>query len=113
MLLCFFFFQAEDGIRDVAVTGVQTCALPISTLARISMTHLNDLNMVYRIMQITKIVIGSTIMSRFEDLFWLSYSPAQSTWYPVGSLTCWFTFRIASSTVLPRSRTGTLYLMAT
>src|SRR2546429_3652136 len=28
--LVFFFFQAEDGIRDVAVTGVQTCALPIS-----------------------------------------------------------------------------------
>src|SRR2546422_1926871 len=28
----FFFFQAEDGIRDVAVTGVQTCALPISNL---------------------------------------------------------------------------------
>src|SRR2546422_4218815 len=25
----FFFFQAEDGIRDVAMTGVQTCALPI------------------------------------------------------------------------------------
>src|SRR3989449_7453495 len=30
MRACFFFFQAEDGIRDVAVTGVQTCALPIS-----------------------------------------------------------------------------------
>src|SRR2546422_3564822 len=28
--IIFFFFQAEDGIRDVAVTGVQTCALPIS-----------------------------------------------------------------------------------
>src|SRR5207245_609153 len=26
---CFFFFQAEDGIRDATVTGVQTCALPI------------------------------------------------------------------------------------
>src|SRR5204862_1184059 len=26
----FFFFQAEDGIRDLYVTGVQTCALPIS-----------------------------------------------------------------------------------
>src|SRR2546430_15704352 len=26
-----FFFQAEDGIRDLTVTGVQTCALPIST----------------------------------------------------------------------------------
>src|SRR6266436_8828876 len=31
-LVFFFFFQAEDGIRDVAVTGVQTCALPISGL---------------------------------------------------------------------------------
>src|SRR5216684_4333854 len=29
LLFLFFFFQAEDGIRDVAVTGVQTCALPI------------------------------------------------------------------------------------
>src|SRR5258707_15196396 len=28
----FFFFQAEDGIRDIGVTGVQTCALPISVL---------------------------------------------------------------------------------
>src|SRR5207253_4967682 len=28
----FFFFQAEDGIRDGHVTGVQTCALPISSL---------------------------------------------------------------------------------
>src|SRR5690606_40174772 len=28
--LFFFFFQAEDGIRDFHVTGVQTCALPIS-----------------------------------------------------------------------------------
>src|SRR2546427_7636057 len=27
--LVFFFFQAEDGIRDLTVTGVQTCALPI------------------------------------------------------------------------------------
>src|SRR5256885_7213858 len=30
MALGFFFFQAEDGIRDYKVTGVQTCALPIS-----------------------------------------------------------------------------------
>src|SRR6266496_6030316 len=29
-MLFFFFFQAEDGIRDLYVTGVQTCALPIS-----------------------------------------------------------------------------------
>src|SRR6266511_5982551 len=30
VIVCFFFFQAEDGIRDFHVTGVQTCALPIS-----------------------------------------------------------------------------------
>src|SRR5690554_7153069 len=33
ILLFFFFFQAEDGIRDADVTGVQTCALPISKVA--------------------------------------------------------------------------------
>src|SRR5256884_115942 len=32
-LVVLFFFQAEDGIRDVAVTGVQTCALPISNIS--------------------------------------------------------------------------------
>src|SRR3712207_8372051 len=32
--VCFFFFQAEDGIRDIGVTGVQTCALPIFPSAR-------------------------------------------------------------------------------
>src|SRR6478609_6448400 len=30
VFMFFFFFQAEDGIRDKLVTGVQTCALPIS-----------------------------------------------------------------------------------
>src|SRR2546429_2700928 len=34
-LVFLFFFQAEDGIRDVAVTGVQTCALPISVIENV------------------------------------------------------------------------------
>src|SRR3989339_1388884 len=34
LFILFFFFQAEDGIRDLIVTGVQTCALPIFTHAR-------------------------------------------------------------------------------
>src|SRR2546421_7308777 len=34
----FFFFQAEDGIRDLIVTGVQTCALPIYWTGRFSFT---------------------------------------------------------------------------
>src|SRR2546430_13399841 len=33
LFVFFFFFQAEDGIRDLTVTGVQTCALPISSEA--------------------------------------------------------------------------------
>src|SRR5256885_9116445 len=32
---CFFFFQAEDGIRDYKVTGVQTCALPICSASNV------------------------------------------------------------------------------
>src|SRR3712207_6982981 len=35
----FFFFQAEDGIRDIGVTGVQTCALPISLKHLASKSH--------------------------------------------------------------------------
>src|SRR5438105_15871188 len=34
LTIFFFFFQAEDGIRDPLVTGVQTCALPISRSLR-------------------------------------------------------------------------------
>src|SRR2546430_424896 len=34
LLVFFFFFQAEDGIRDLTVTGVQTCALPICLSSR-------------------------------------------------------------------------------
>src|SRR6266852_8045963 len=36
-MVFFFFFQAEDGIRDATVTGVQTCALPISALVLVSL----------------------------------------------------------------------------
>src|SRR3712207_7702873 len=39
-LILFFFFQAEDGIRDIGVTGVQTCALPISVAPTAAVLHL-------------------------------------------------------------------------
>src|SRR5699024_11686932 len=43
--VCFFifFFQAEDGIRDRNVTGVQTCALPICCLAMLTSQSTNQL----------------------------------------------------------------------
>src|SRR3712207_8530107 len=41
MIVCFF-FQAEDGIRDIGVTGVQTCALPISSVVGTSRSKFSD-----------------------------------------------------------------------
>src|SRR2546429_3729095 len=59
MMLQVFFFQAEDGIRDVAVTGVQTCALPISPW------HSGDLALVQDLPQRMRECVGlqSTISS--------------------------------------------------
>src|SRR5256886_2919326 len=45
---CSFFFQAEDGIRDLTVTGVQTCALPICSAFE-SFRHANDAHAFIRI----------------------------------------------------------------
>src|SRR5690606_38352861 len=42
--VCFFFFQAEDGIRDFHVTGVQTCALPILENAALKLLEEADEN---------------------------------------------------------------------
>src|SRR5207245_5819909 len=39
-----FFFQAEDGIRDATVTGVQTCALPISTVSARGSDHESEVS---------------------------------------------------------------------
>src|SRR2546430_10467856 len=43
-VLFFFFFQAEDGIRDLTVTGVQTCALPICRVRRVGELVAGHLN---------------------------------------------------------------------
>src|SRR6266508_5344677 len=42
IIIIFFFFQAEDGIRDGHVTGVQTCALPISIAEGSELSHCGD-----------------------------------------------------------------------
>src|SRR2546430_3419931 len=50
----FFFFQAEDGIRDLTVTGVQTCALPISRLwlgVAAGVVGLPSMGLLYRAMR--------------------------------------------------------------
>src|SRR3712207_7240638 len=47
-LFFFFFFQAEDGIRDIGVTGVQTCALPISSLCGLYFLSSQVLTLIFR-----------------------------------------------------------------
>src|SRR6266498_6165970 len=51
-MVIFFFFQAEDGIRDADVTGVQTCALPILRVAA-SAKHI-----IQRAMAVTGLTAG-------------------------------------------------------
>src|SRR3989449_7974758 len=55
----FFFFQAEDGIRDVAVTGVQTCALPIFATTTEEVADLLEAFGFERIL-IETVVVGQT-----------------------------------------------------
>ena len=62
-MLSFFFFQAEDGIRDIGVTGVQTCALPICHSFRENW-HKND--------QITQQYIKDQRHKLFNS--WITYT---------------------------------------
>src|SRR3712207_9566101 len=57
----FFFFQAEDGIRDIGVTGVQTCALPIFISADLS--HDRKRKPVYPAVE----TFGEGIFLRFDE----------------------------------------------
>src|SRR2546422_10295838 len=58
----FFFFQAEDGIRDVAVTGVQTCALPISAHRGLRTRDRGQ----YRAVEATGYLTGCCLLARRE-----------------------------------------------
>src|SRR5256884_3013916 len=61
-LVLFFFFQAEDGIRDVAVTGVQTCALPICD------GHTTSIEDVHKLLE-TITTLPQDILLRYYTVF--------------------------------------------
>src|SRR3989454_5425817 len=74
--MSFFFFQAEDGIRDYKVTGVQTCALPISLLMNL-MVHMDHASEVAGALdrdsrEIGKLVDGITRIASQTDLLALN-----------------------------------------
>src|SRR5205085_5651948 len=58
----FFFFQAEDGIRDLTVTGVQTCALPISAFPE---TLLSIINPSFRPVPSVKSALNNWVVVQF------------------------------------------------
>src|SRR5438309_10481528 len=60
-LYFFFFFQAEDGIRDGTVTGVQTCALPIS----------------FNLLSQRTVAYGSGRLARADEVVIHDYDPAE------------------------------------
>src|SRR5437868_8084102 len=63
-----FFFQAEDGIRDRNVTGVQTCALPISTMRRMTSARVRkEAIIILRIVGESSTTRISLIQNSFED----------------------------------------------
>src|SRR5687768_18523069 len=59
----FFFFQAEDGIRDVAVTGVQTCALPIYVLRA---DHIRSPERLVKILAVPAAKLGRAVIDVIE-----------------------------------------------
>src|SRR5438874_4634765 len=69
-MFIYFFFQAEDGIRDLYVTGVQTCALPILPFARGESKKLTMANAVGRLSIKMNVVLSGfmTELSRFKGI---------------------------------------------
>src|SRR2546422_10590775 len=75
--LIFFFFQAEDGIRDVAVTGVQTCALPISEVKARQNTNAAErarLSRLKRVVPLVKLIDAD--LARLDSLGTFPNTPA-------------------------------------
>ena len=61
--LAFFFFQAEDGIRDYDVTGVQTCALPIFRIGELIRERI-DQDTFRKVMLVMLFLIGLNLIRR-------------------------------------------------
>ena len=73
IVLFFFFFQAEDGIRDSPVTGVQTCALPIFQFSRVlSSFYLFDWLPCLNVTLVPKTIIFPT--ANLTTYFWSNIS---------------------------------------
>src|SRR5256885_12940379 len=87
IMLLFFFFQAEDGIRDYKVTGVQTCALPISVATALGTDFIH---LVAKLRTLTqplpegeeKIALGTAFINQLKT------PPHKFTYEEIGRASC-------------------------
>src|SRR5699024_12133994 len=70
-VLYFFIFQAEDGIRDRNVTGVQTCALPISFTCRRYLLGTCSRSFSHNIFKFKRLVVNSRFKLLTNFLIWI------------------------------------------
>src|SRR3712207_7262274 len=71
-MIYFFFFQAEDGIRDIGVTGVQTCALPIFIVLLYSVKSMFNLFLLTFLFAYFVDTIQDFILKRTSDFIKIS-----------------------------------------
>src|SRR3712207_7897706 len=83
----FFFFQAEDGIRDIGVTGVQTCALPIFEVPDSSTTDIEATEDLARFTLAARLPQGSSVrLIKFLSYGWSSRRSAAAL--QIGRASC-------------------------
>src|SRR2546426_558103 len=91
----FFFFQAEDGIRDYKVTGVQTCALPISSGVRLFHSAPRDRRDISRKLNLWAIVCSSSLR---RSSFFSGFFHSGSSRIRITSSTVFLTASVAGPT---------------
>src|SRR3712207_9014305 len=79
---CIFFFQAEDGIRDIGVTGVQTCALPICAVHGSTVLHPCDANQTARLVAQMAEREGISFLRTLRPGTTVIYAPDED--FPIG-----------------------------
>src|SRR5216684_5107818 len=104
----YFFFQAEDGIRDVAVTEVQTCALPIYTARAPFRVHCRNDQVAIGRKDVRKpLLVGRPGRCIEEPLFVILYtSSCRSPRMPSDSMSAMSTWPVTSRNSSPMSPPG-------
>src|SRR3712207_7931542 len=80
----FFFFQAEDGIRDIGVTGVQTCALPICWIEMLTLPLVAISALMLLFTLIPGLQYKANGAARWVRLAWFTFQPSRSEERRVG-----------------------------